>query len=109
MKKWLGTLGLVWLLWSDLSVVGKDNPLDTIVLRWLARVPRLQTDRILAGRYATSEECRAALERHMVTLKSINDSWSAEEFRREDDTGIVHYSTRGLVYAQAALSCAEQP
>ena len=109
MKKWLGALSLVWLLWSDLSVVGKDNPLDTIVLRWLARVPRLQTDRILAGRYATSEECRAAIERHMVTLKAINDSWSAEEFTRDGDAGTIHYNPRGLVYARAALSCAEQP
>ena len=90
------------------GVVGKDNPLDTIVLRWLARVPRLQTDRILAGRYTTSEECRAALERHMLTLKSINDSWSADDFTRDGDTGTIHYNPRGLVYARAELSCAEQ-
>ena len=109
MRKWIGALSLVWLLWSDLSVISKDNPLDTIVLRWLARVPRLQTDRILAGRYTTADECRAALERHMVTLKSINDSWSAEEFTREGDTGTIHYNPRGLVYAEAALTCAEQP
>ncbi len=109
MRKWIGTLGLVWLLWSDLSVISKDNPLDTIVLRWLSRVPRLQTDRILAGRYTTAEECRAALERHMVTLKAINDSWSTEEFSREGDTGTIHYTRRGLVYAEAALTCAEQP
>ena len=101
MRKWVGALSLVWLLWSDLTVVGKDNPLDTIVLRWLARVPRLQTDRILAGRSTTSE-------RHLLTLKSINDSWSADDFTRDGDTGTIHYNPRGLVYARAELSCAEQ-
>ena len=45
MRKWVGALSLVWLLWSDLSVTIKDNPLDTIMLRWLARVPPLPTDR----------------------------------------------------------------
>jgi hypothetical protein len=108
MRKWTGVLGLVWLLWSDLSIVGKDNLLDTIALRWLARVPRPQADRILAGLYSTSEECKAALERHIVTLKSINDSWSAEEFVREGDSGIIHYYPRGLVYARAQLTCTEQ-
>jgi hypothetical protein len=108
MRKWIGALGLVWLLWSDLSIVGKDNPLDTIVLRWLAGVPRLQTDRILAGSYSSAEECRAALERHIVTLKSINDSWSAEEFARASDSGTIHYYPNGLVYARADLSCARQ-
>jgi hypothetical protein len=108
MRKWIGALSLVWLLWSDLSIVGKDNPLDTIVLRWLARVPHLQTDHILAGSYPSAEECRAALERHIVTLKSINDSWSAEEFARNRDSGTIHYYPRGLVYARADLSCAQQ-
>jgi len=108
MRKWIGALSLVWLLWSDLSIVGKDNPLDTIGLRWLARVPRLQTDRILAGSYPSAEECRAALERHIVTLKSINDSWSAEEFAREGDSGTIHYYPNGLVYARADLSCTQQ-
>lgn len=108
MRKWTGVLGLVWLLWSDLSIIGKDNPLDTIVLRWLAGVPRLQADRILAGPYSTSEECKAALERHIVTLKAINDSWSADEFVREGDSGTIHYNPRGLVYARAALTCTEQ-
>ncbi len=45
----------------------------------------------------------------MVTLKAINDSWSTEDFSREADTGTIHYTRRGLVYAEAALSCAEQP
>ena len=108
MRKWVGPLSLVWLLWSDMSVIVKDNPLDTIVLRWLSRVPRLQTDRIIAGRYTTGEECKAALERHLVTVKAINDSWSGHAFEREGDTGTIHYNPRGLVYARAELSCAEQ-
>ena len=108
MRKWIGALSLVWLLWSDLSIVGKDNPLDTIVLRWLAHVPRFQTDRIVAGRYATAEQCKAALEQHIVTLKSINDSWSSEPFERDGDSGIIHYYPNGLVYGRADLRCAEQ-
>jgi hypothetical protein len=108
MRKWIGALSLVWLLWSDLSVITKDNPLDTILLRWLARVPRLQTDRIIAGRYASGEECKAALERHLITVKAINDSWSGEAFEREGDTGLIHYYPGGIVYARAALRCAEQ-
>jgi hypothetical protein len=108
MRKWIGALSLVWLLWSDLSVIVKDNPLDTIVLRWLARVPRLQTDRIIAGRYVTGEECKAALERHLVTVKAINDSWSGHASEREGDTGTIHYFPDGIVYARAALRCAEQ-
>ncbi len=108
MRKWIGALSLVWLLWSDLSVIVKDNPLDTIVLRWLARVPRLQTDRIIAGRYPTGEECRAALERHLGTVKAINDSWSGHAFEREDDTGTIHYYPDGIMYARAALRCTEQ-
>ena len=108
MRKWVGALSLAWLLWSDLSVIVKDNPLDTIVLRWLARVPPLQTDRILAGRYATGEECKAALERHLGTVKAINDSWSGEAFERDSDSGTIHYYPAGIVYARAALRCAEQ-
>jgi hypothetical protein len=108
MRKWVGALGLIWLLWSDLSVITQDNPLDTLVLRWLARVPRLQTDRIIAGRYTSAEECRAALERHVGTLRAINDSWSGEAFEREGDSGTIHYYPNGIVYARAALTCAEQ-
>lgn len=108
MKKWIGALSLVWLLWSDLSVIVKDNPLDTIVLRWLARVPRLQTDQIIAGQYATGDECKAALERHLVTVKAINDSWSGDAFERTGDTGTIHYFPGAIVYARAALRCAEQ-
>jgi hypothetical protein len=108
MRKWIGALSLVWLLWSDLSIVSKDNPLDTLVLRWLAHVPRFQTDRILAGRYATAEECKTALERHIVTVKAINDSWSAEPFERDGDSGTIHYYPKGIVFARAALRCAEQ-
>jgi hypothetical protein len=107
-RKWIGALSLVWLLWSDLSVITKDNPLDTILLRWLARVPRLQTDQIIAGRYASGEECKAALERHLITVKAISDSWSGEAFEREGDTGLIHYYPGGIVYARAALRCAEQ-
>jgi len=98
----------VWLLWSDLSIVSKDNPLDTVVLRWLAHVPRFQTDRIVAGRYATAEECKTALERHITTVKSINDSWSAEAFERDGDTGTIHYYPSGIVYARTTLSCVQQ-
>jgi hypothetical protein len=108
MRKWIGALSLVWLLWSDLSVIGKDNPLDTIVLRWLARVPRLQTDRIIAGRYTTGDECKAALERHLVTVKAINDSWSGQASERESDRGTIHYYPSGIEYARVALRCAEQ-
>jgi len=108
MRKWIGALGLVWLLWSDLSVITKDNPLDTIVLRWLARVPHFQTDRIIAGRYASAEECKAALDRHLGTVKAINDSWSGQASEREGDTETIHYYPGGLVYARAALRCAEQ-
>jgi hypothetical protein len=108
MRKWIGPLCLVWLLWSDLSIIGKDNPLDTVVLRWLARVPRFPTDRIVAGRYATAEECKAALERHVGTLKSINDSWSREPFERDGDSGTIHYYPNGIEYARADLRCAEQ-
>ena len=108
MRKWIGALSLVWLLWSDLSVIVKDNPLDTIVLRGLARVPRLQTDRIIAGRYTIGEECKAALERHLGTVKAINDSWSGHAFEREGDTGTIHYFPDGIVDARAALRCAEQ-
>jgi hypothetical protein len=108
MRKWIGVLGLAWLLWSDLSIISKDNPLDTVVLRWLARVPRFQTDRIVAGRYATAEECKAALEQHIVTLKAINDSWSAEPFARSGDSGTIHYYPSGLEYARSELRCAEQ-
>src|SRR5712692_4514279 len=93
---------------SGLSLTITDNPLDTIVLRWLARVPRLQTDRIIAGRYVTGEECKAALERHLVTVKAINDSWSGHAFEREGDTGTIHYFPDAIVYARAALRCAEQ-
>ncbi|HEY7653167.1 MAG TPA: hypothetical protein VIG07_10135 [Methylomirabilota bacterium] len=107
MRKWIGALSLVWLLWSDLSIITRDNPLDTIVLRWLARVPRLQTDRVLAGRYDTADECKAALERHIGTLKGINDSWSADAFEREGDSGTIRYYPRGIVYARAALRCAQ--
>ncbi|MGH7317966.1 MAG: hypothetical protein ACREJS_17105, partial [Candidatus Rokuibacteriota bacterium] len=91
MRKWIGAFGLVWLLWSDLSVITRDNPLDTIVLRWLARVPPFETDRIVAGRYATSEECKAALERHLGTVKAINDSWSGDPFERDGQTGTIRY------------------
>jgi len=108
MRKWIGALSLVWLLWSDLSVITRDNPLDTVVLRWLARVPQLETDRVLAGRYDTAEECKAALERHIGTLKVINDSWSADAFQRDGDSGTVHYYPGGIVYARAALRCAQQ-
>ncbi|MGH7299618.1 MAG: hypothetical protein ACREKQ_03785 [Candidatus Rokuibacteriota bacterium] len=108
MRKWIGALGLVWLLWSDLSVITQDNPLDTLLLRWLARVPPLQTDHIVAGRYATSEECAAALERHLGTVKDINDSWSGDPFERDGDTGTIHYYPDGLAYARVALRCAEQ-
>src|SRR5260370_34014765 len=101
MRKWIGALSLVWLLWSDLSIIAKDNPLDTIVLRWLARVPRLQTDQIVAGRYQTAEECKVALARHIVTLKAINDSWSAEEFTREWDSGTTPYYPVALEDARA--------
>ena len=107
MKKWMGALSLVWLLWSDLSIITKDDPLDTVVLRWLARVPRLQTDRVLAGRYDTAEECKAALERHVGTLKVINDSWSAAAFERDGDSGTIHYHPHGVVYARVALRCAQ--
>jgi hypothetical protein len=108
MRKWIGALGLVWLLWSDLSVITKDNPHDMVVLRWLARVPRPQTDRIIAGRYTSADECKAALERQLGTLRAINDSWSGETFEREGDAGTIHYYPNGIVYARAALSCAEQ-
>jgi hypothetical protein len=108
MRKWVGALGLAWILWSDLSVVTKDNPLDTILLRWLARIPQLPTDQIVAGRYETAPECRAALERHLGTLKAINDSWSGEPFQQQGDTGIIYYYPDGIVYARAALRCAEQ-
>ncbi len=108
MRKWIGALGLVWLLWSDLSVITKDNPLDTIVLRWLARVPRFQTDRIIAGRYATAEECAAALERHLGTVRAIDESWSGKAFEREGDSATIHYYPRGIVYARATLRCAQQ-
>lgn len=97
----------MWLLWSDLSIITRDNPLDTVVLRWLARVPRLQTDRVLAGRHDTAEESKAALERHIGTLKVINDSWSADAFERDGDSGTIHYYPRGIVYARAALRCAQ--
>ena len=109
MRKWIGALSLVWLLWSDLSIIARDNPLDTVMLRWLAGVPRFQTDQILAGTYATSDECKAALERHVGTLKAINDSWSSEPFERRANSGIIHYYRDGLVYARAELRCAEQP
>jgi hypothetical protein len=109
MRKWIGALSLVWLLWSDLSILAKDNVLDTIVLRWLAGVPRFQTDQILAGTYATAAECKAALERHIGTLKAINESWSAELFEDGPSSGTIHYYRDGLVYARAELRCAEQP
>lgn len=108
MRKWIGALGLVWLLWNDLSVVTRDNPLDTILLRWLARVPQFQTDQIIAGRYASAEECRAALERHLQTVEAINNSWSGEPSEREGDSGTIRYYPNGIVYARAALRCAEQ-
>ena len=108
MRKWIGTLGLVWLLWNDLAVITKDNPLDTILLRWLARVPRFQTDQIIAGRYTSAEECRVALERHLQSVKAINDSWSGESAEREGDSGTIHYYPDGIVYARASLRCAEQ-
>ena len=108
MRKWIGALSLVWLLWSDLSVIVKDNPLDTVVLRWLAGVSRLETDRIIAGRYASGEECKAALERQLVTIKGVNDSWSGEPFERQGDSGTIHYYPDAIVYARAALRCAEQ-
>jgi hypothetical protein len=104
----MGSLSLVWLLWSDLSVVSKDNPLDTIVLRWLAGVPRFQTDQIVAGRYPTAEECARALERHLGTVKAVNDTWSGEPFEREGDAGTIHYYPNGIIYARVALRCAEQ-
>ena len=108
MRKWIGALSLVWLLWSDWTVTIKDHPLDTIVLRWLARVPRVPTDQIVAGRYATAEECKAALARHLGTLKLINDGWSGDPYEREGDTGTIHYYPDGIVSARAALRCAEQ-
>ncbi|HKA61710.1 MAG TPA: hypothetical protein VKH83_04760 [Methylomirabilota bacterium] len=109
MRKWIGALSLVWLLWSDLSIIAKDNPIDTVFLRWLAGVPRFQTDQILAGTYATSDECKMALERHIGTLKAINDSWSSEPFEGSANSGTIHYYRNGLVYARAELRCAEQP
>ena len=109
MRKWIGALSLVWLLWSDLSIIAKDNVLDSLVLRWLAGVPRFQTDQILAGTYATSDECKAALERHIGTLKASNESWSSEPFDGGPSWGTIHYYRDGLVYARADLRCAEQP
>lgn len=109
MTKWISALSLVWLLWSDLTIISKDNPLDTIVLRWLAGVPRFQTDQILAGTYTSVDECKVALERHIGTLKVINDSWSAEAFERVGNSGTIHYYRNGLVYARADLRCTEQP
>ena len=109
MRKWIGALSLVWLLWSDLSIIAKDNPIDTVFLRWLAGVPRFQTDQILAGTYATSDECKMALERHIGTLKAIDDSWSSEPFEGTANSGTIHYYPNGLVYARAVLRCAEQP
>ena len=109
MRKWIGAVSIVWLLWSDLSIIAKDNPVDTVLLRWLAGVPRFQTDQLLAGTYATSDECKAALERHVGTLKAINDSWSSEPFEGSPNSGTIHYYRNGLVYARAELRCAEQP
>ncbi|MEX2221904.1 MAG: hypothetical protein WEG40_08905 [Candidatus Rokuibacteriota bacterium] len=108
MRKWVGALSLVWLLWSDLTVISRDNPLDTIALRWLARVPRFQTDRIVAGRYASAEECKTALERHLGTVKAINASWSGDAFEREGDTETIRYYPGGTVHARVALSCAQE-
>jgi hypothetical protein len=42
------------------------------------------------------------------TLKAINDSWSAGAFERDGDSGTIHYYPRGIVYARAALRCAQQ-
>lgn len=108
MRKWIAGLGMAWLLWSDLSIIAQDDPLDTIVLRWLARVPRFRTDRIQAGSYATAEECKAALERHMSTLRAINDNWSAGPFEREADMAAIQYFRNGAVLARAALACSQR-
>jgi hypothetical protein len=108
MRKCIALASLTWLLWSDLSIIGQDNPLDTVVLRWLARVPRFETDHIVAGRYASADECKAALQRGLDTLRAINDSWSGEPFERSGDSGTIHYYPQGLVAARAALRCGEQ-
>src|ERR1700730_7751764 len=108
MRKWVGALTLVWLLWNDLTIIGKDKPLDTIVLRWLARVPRFETDHILAGSYGSSDECRAALERQLATVNAINDSWAGAASEGDGDSATIHYPRR-IVYARAQLSCVEQP
>jgi len=108
MRKWIGALSLVWLLWNDLTIIGKDNLLDTIALRWLSRVPPFQTDHILAGRYGSAEECTAALQRQLTTVTAINDSWSGEPSAREGNSATIHYP-RDLIYAKAQLTCVEQP
>jgi len=108
MRKWVAVTGMAWLLWSDLTVIEKDNPLDTLMLRWLAGVPRLQTDRMRVDSFATAEACKAGLERYMGTLKNVNDSWSGAPFEREGDVATIRYFRKGTFFARAALRCAEQ-
>jgi hypothetical protein len=108
MKKWAAVMGMAWLLWSDLTVIEKDNPLDIIMLRWLAGVPRLQTDRMRVDSFATAEQCKAGLERYMGTLKNINDSWSGAPFERESDVARIRYFRKGTFFARAELRCVEQ-
>ena len=60
------------------------------------------------GRYATGEECKAALDRHLITVKAINDSWSGDAFERVGDSGTIHYYPSGIEYARVALRCVEQ-
>ena len=106
--KWVGVTAMAWLLWSDFTVIERDNPLDVLMLRWLAGIPRLQMDRMRVDTFATSADCRAGLERYMGTLKRINDSWSERPFDRDGDVATIRYFRRGTFYAKAALRCAEQ-
>jgi hypothetical protein len=108
MRQWGVVLGMAWLLWSDLTVIEKDNPLDILMLRWLAGIPRLQTDTMRVDSFATAQECKAGLERYMGTLKNINDSWSGAPFKREGDVATIRYFRKGTFFARAALRCAEQ-
>jgi hypothetical protein len=107
-RKWVGATAMAWLLWSDLTVIERDNPLDVLMLRWLAGIPRLQTDRMRVDSFATAEACKAGLERYMGTLKRISDSWSERPFERDGDVATIRYFRRGSFYAKAALRCAEQ-
>ncbi len=108
MRKWIGLAMIGWLLFSDLSLVERDDILDTFVMRWLGGVPHGLGDRIQSGPYSSADECREALQRRILTLEAISASWGTRPFQRDGDGGRIQYFPTGVIVGRTEMRCVEQ-